>query len=247
MRYNQAARALFLATIDTNTYHSKFMSYWVLYGTMITHWTQNFFGFNNIAMVAILAGIATYAGKYEIFLYSTSYIHYCIYICTYYHRADGVAKISYGEFKRNCVFWKMFAVTQAFAIYAYNLTTKNGLNSSFDVDKLDYASLLMIVTGFSLASAAANALGWDRTYFGWELGHLPGKFITDWPYGPRGVPHPMIVGGVLGWAGLHKLEGLRLDYPYLALGHIALYLAHMAQEHLAIYANGKIQKEVKKA
>jgi hypothetical protein len=230
-RYNQAARELFLRTIKPKNLFWKFMAKQVLIGTELTLRIQKHLGMNNVAMVVIFGTVAALFGNYSLFLYATSYVHYCIYISTYYHRAGGLEAISYGEFQRNCVFWKTLALVQAFSLYLLHF-------------ELDVISLVMIVAGFSLSSAATAALGWDRTYFGWELGYLPGKFITTWPYGPNGVPHPMIVGGVLGWLGIFKMAALRANYPYLALGHVALYLVHMAQEHMAIYANGLIQKEV---
>merc|ERR1719231_817480 len=147
---------------------------------------------------------------------------------------DGLEAISYGEFKRNCVFWKSLALMQAFSLY-------------FLYFELDVISLVMMAAGFALSSAATSALGWDRTYFGWELGFLPPKFVTTWPYGPKGIPHPMIVGGVTAWLGIMKLAPLRTAFPYLALGHVVLYLTHMAQEHAAIYATGLIQKDGKEA
>lgn len=229
-RYNQTARQLFLNTITPKTLWWKFMAKQVLLGTEITFRIQNHFGMNNLAMVLIFGAVAAACNSYTLFLYCTSWVHYSIYISTYYHREQGLEAVSYGEFQRNVVFWKTLALVQAFGLY-------------FAHFELDLLSLGMIVAGFSLASAATAALGWDRTYFGWELGYLPGKFITTWPYGPNGVPHPMIVGGVCGWLGIYKLATLRAAYPYLALGHVALYLIHCTQEHMAIYANGKIQKE----
>jgi len=220
------------------------MSKWVLWGTTITHFIFNHFGASNIAMVAVWALLAAVTGKYEIFLYATSFTHYLIYISTYHMRDGGLDLHSYGEFKRNCVFWKSFALSQAFGIYAYHHL--NAEWTGIDTNQVDYASLAMIATGFALSSAATAALGWDRTYFGWELGALSGKFITTWPYGPRGIPHPMIAGGVLAWLGFYKLAAMTASFPYLALGHVALYLTHMAQEHLAIYHTGEIQKHGEK-
>ena len=126
------------------------------------------------------------------------------------------------------MFWKGLALAQALSLYCYY----------FEWDPM---SLALMIGGFGLTSAATAALGWDRTYFGWELGFLGHDFVTKWPYGPRGIPHPMIVGGVMTWMGVYKLAPLRAAFPYLALAHVGLYLIHMAQEHLAIFATGKIQ------
>jgi len=229
-RYNQAARQLFLNTIAPKTLWWRFMAKQVLIGTELTFRVQNHLGMNNVAYCVVMAALAAFTGSYEVFLYSTSFVHYTIYISTYYHREEGGQAISWGEFKRNALFWKSLALAQAGILYLLHF-------------ELDVLSLLMCTAGFGLSMAATNALGWDRTYFGWELGFLEPKFITAWPYGPKGVPHPMIVGGVLAWLGIMKLAPLRAAFPYLALGHIVLYLVHMAQEHMAIYATGKIQTE----
>ena len=50
----------------------------------------------------------------------------------------------------------------------------------------------------------------------------------------------MILGGVVGWLGFHKLAGFRAAWPIYAPLHVAFYLAHAAQEHLSIHANGKL-------
>ena len=75
----------------------------------------------------------------------------------------------------------------------------------------------MCATGFGLASLAASALGVDRTYFGWELGVCDGEYVQRFPYGV--IPHPMIVGGALGWLGFHALPAFRQAFPSYAPLH----------------------------
>lgn len=88
---------------------------------------------------------------------------------------------------------------------------------------------------------ATNALGIDRTYFGAELGLLPPKWITQFPYGY--IPHPMIVSQVFALLGLHKAAHFRADWPYVIPVHVALYMTHMLQEHFDIYRKDK-SKEI---
>ena len=148
-----------------------------------------------------------------------------MYIATY-HQREGVA---FGLFKRDALLYKSLALAQAGALYAARV----------ELARPDWASLGVMGAGFALASLATEALGWDRTYFGWELGAIEGEFVTKFPYGT--IPHPMIVGGITGWAGFHMLAAFRADYPWLVPTHVAMYLIHCTQEHLAIYSTGKIQ------
>jgi hypothetical protein len=54
------------------------------------------------------------------------------------------------------------------------------------------------------------------------------KWISSFPY--NCIPHPMIVGAMVGLSGVYKMAGMRAAMPYLVPGHIALYACHMAQE-----------------
>lgn len=236
-RYDINARNLFLNTIAPKSFFWKMMAKQVIVSTNLYFRIQCYLGINNLAYVFACGVVSYLCSSYTVFLGATSFVHYCIYMSTYYHRSLGVEGINYGEFKRNAMFHKGIAMSQAFSWYAYH-TFQAGF---------DPISIAMIVLGFGLAGAASTALGWDRTYFGWELGFLPPKYITAWPYGPNGVPHPMIVGGIIGWLGIHKLAAMRAAFPYLVPCHVVLYLVHLTQEHFAIYSTGKLQSESKEA
>ena len=108
----------------------------------------------------------------------------------------------------------------------------------FDFSQPDYAALALLSSGFGLATLAANRLGLDRTYFGWELGEIKGDYVARFPYGV--VPHPMILGGITGWLGFQKLAAFREAYPLYVPMHILFYTAHAIQEHFAIHTNGKL-------
>ena len=89
-------------------------------------------------------------------------------------------------------------------------------------------SLGLMAAGYGLATWATVVLGVDRTWFGVELGQLAPKRIARFPYGL--VPHPMIVGGIVGLLGFHASPGLRELVPWLVPVHIAFYVVHMLQE-----------------
>lgn len=80
---------------------------------------------------------------------------------------------------------------------------------------------------------ATNALGLDRTYFAAELGLVEPKWITKFPYGY--IPHPMIVSQIWALLGFFKAAHFRTEAPYVVPVHVALYAAHMLQEHFDVY------------
>ena len=51
----------------------------------------------------------------------------------------------------------------------------------------------------------------------------------------------MILGGIVGWMGIGKLEGFMQAWPHYAPLHVALYLVHATQEHFAVHTTGLIQ------
>jgi hypothetical protein len=213
--YNWAARNLFLNTIAPSNWFWKFMAFMVLFVTRSVFELEKRAGLNSI--VAVVA--AYYVGKNFIhehfFLAFTSYTHYCMYIATYQIREG----INFGTFKRNVVFFKSIAL--------FHL----GYNYFIKYFQYDLISLAMILGGYSLSFSAAYALGVDQTYFGVELGECAPNFVDGFPYN-LGIPHPMIVGSIVGLLGFHKNELFREHLPYLVPVHCLFYLVHMVQEHV---------------
>ena len=80
---------------------------------------------------------------------------------------------------------------------------------------------------------ATNAIGIDRTYFGSELGLVKPKWIEAFPYNT--IPHPMIVGQIIGLLGIYKAKHVHTLSPFVIPVHIMLYVTHMLQEHFEIY------------
>ena len=89
-------------------------------------------------------------------------------------------------------------------------------------------SLAAVVAGFALAGYATFVLGVNRTYFSAELGYEPPKRITRWPYG--WIPHPMILGAMVGIAGMMLVPAVRANYGWLVTGHLLCYAAVLFQE-----------------
>ena len=93
----------------------------------------------------------------------------------------------------------------------------------------------MIICGYGLSIAATGALGIDQTYFGVELGEVEPNFVHGFPYDV--VPHPMIIGSMVGLLGFHKMAGFRAALPYAIPMHCTMYFIHMVQEQINdIYA-----------
>ena len=213
--YNWAARNLFLSTIAPANTFWKFMAFMVLFVTRSVFELEKRAGLSSV--VAVLA--AYYIGNNFIhehfFLAFTSYTHYCMYIATYQIREG----INFGTFKRNVVFFKSIAL--------FHL----GYNYFIKYFQYDLISLAMILGGYSLSFSAAYALGVDQTYFGVELGECEPNFVDGFPYN-LGIPHPMIIGSIVGLLGFHKNELFREHLPYLVPAHCLFYLVHMVQEHV---------------
>ena len=174
-------------------------------------------GLNNVALAAALF----VAGRYvhpKFFMCASSFTHYCMYIATYHHRD----RINFGVFKRNVVFFKTIALTHLCWNYLVNF-------------QYDPVSIAMLIVGYGLSTAATVALGMDQTYFGVELGVMKPNFVSGFPY--NCVPHPMIVGSMIGLLGFHKMETFRIALLYLVPAHCLFYFTHMMQEQVRdIYA-----------
>lgn len=225
--YNKAFRALFLFTINPDTLWSRFSAWNVVFWTKVVYSLEAYFGYNNIAYVALLAALGSFV-DYRIFLVGTSFVHYLRYISTYYHR-EGCA---YVVFKRDVLIYKTFAVAQIVFWYA-NAVTKG---FSAMPKELDTVGLAMVVVGYATSVYCTKLLGVDGTYFGIELGFVKAdkNYVQKFPYGV--IPHPMIISQVIALLGFHKHDAFRAAWPYLIPAHVCLYSLHMIQEHFDIHA-----------
>lgn len=222
--YDIAARNLFLATIKPKGMIWEFMAQMILIVTNGVFLAEKYVGYNNLVYLAVAALATVYVHPLA-FLVMTSYMHYLMYIATYQQRTN----VSFGLFKRNVLVFKTLAMSQLAYFYLSNF-------------EFDPVSLAMIAVGYFIAISATVAIGVDRTYFGVELGVYEPKWVSSFPY--NCIPHPMIVGAIMGLAGVHKMAGMREAMPWLVPGHIALYALHMAQEAIAGYPTESTVKKV---
>jgi len=216
--YNMLGRKTFLMTLTPDTVSAKISAASLLAWTKIVEFTHRFIGATNLVYTLLLAGIAFLLKNATIFLASTSFVHYLIYIATFFYRRN----VSYGTFLRNAVFFKSLAMGQLLFWYIYYF-------------QFDPISLTLVLVGYGLSFLAYFRLGSLRTYFGVELGKIAPQQIDTFPYGV--LPHPMIVGNIIGLIGLEMLEPLRVALPWLVPLHIAFYLVHLVQEILDIHEN----------
>ena len=271
--YNGGFRALFLFTIDPNSFRAKFAAWNVNFWTVVMELFMRHIGWSNVLYLCslsmlsfvIVPMVVSDCSGYSLFLFGTSYAHYVLYLSTYHegarHRQNAlnnnelyVGSMSFGSFKRNVVLYKTLALGHALYWYAmatlqryHNIhsgSPSSSISMSFLHDvvlSVDVLSFSVMVCGWVLAGLATSALGWNRTYFGWELGAITGKYVTTFPYGS--IPHPMIVGGITAWVGFSLCSDFLNLVPFWLIPlHVVFYLCHMYQEHVTIYSTGMIMK-----
>lgn len=207
-------------------------------------------GLQNVLYVAALLA----AGKLVhpvVFLVGTSFVHYPRYIATYFFRGSD---LDFGRFKMDTLFFKAVALSHVACRYFVALLAafRSRTGAESDIGDGDGGgdggggggcdstmvvaamSLALIIAGSTVSALASRALGMDGTYFGPELGICEMKWVTAFPY--NCVPHPMIVGQIVAFGGVHLLPEFRAAWPWLMPAHCALYLLVMVQEHLDLHA-----------
>lgn len=208
--YDINARKLFLATIKPTGWFSQLTAYGILVVTNLMFLGEKLVGYYNMVYFG-LAILGNFLLHDRFYLCATSFMHYLMYLGTYHQKTN----VSYGTFLRNVIFFKTLALINLAYFYLTNF-------------QYDPISLAMIVVGYGISGKAAMALGVEKTYFGVELGICKPKWVDAFPYNV--IPHPMIVGSILGLLGIFKMEGFREAVPYLVPVHIFLYTCHMLQE-----------------
>ncbi|MBX2801253.1 MAG: phosphatidylethanolamine N-methyltransferase family protein [Myxococcales bacterium] len=209
--YDQRARQLFLSTLAPSTLWERLKAAAVLGTTRAFDAVVRHIGWGNLAYVTALAAVSLLTGSLLPLLVGASFVHYLLYLGVFEFRSA----ISFGQFKRDVVFFKAVSTAQLVGLFLWSWTP-------------DPVALGLMAVGYGLATSATLALGVDRTYFGVELGQLPPKRIDRFPFGV--IPHPMIVGAIVGLLGFHLVEPLRAYAPWLIPTHIAFYLLHLVQE-----------------
>ncbi len=210
-KYDVQARQLFLQTIDPNSRWQKIKADWVLGWTKTFEWMMRYVGWTNLAYIALAAVVSAAARDIRPFLILTSFVHYAIYVATFRERRG----VSFGLFRRNAVLFKSLATAQLLLLYVMHFSGQ-------------FVSLGVVVAGFALATYATWVLGFNRTYFSAELGFDSKDRIARFPYGV--IPHPMILGAMIGISGMLLVPSFREAYGWLIAAHLICYSIVLAQE-----------------
>lgn len=167
--------------------------------------------FSLIAAVVVLAilGLAYGAERFALAVYALSLWHYLVYALAFLWR-----DIAHERFIRDSVLLK--TVSLAALVAALWVTVPN------------IVSVIAMVAGFGLNIAAAQALGKERTYYGFELAALPAERITGFPYSM--TAHPMLIGNMLAFGGTLLDSTFRQNWWLLGVIHVVLNLAIILME-----------------
>jgi hypothetical protein len=215
-RYNTRARALFLETLVPRRPLERLAARAIVWQTHLWQQIARLVGHRNLLAIAALCLVSLAAGSARPLVLGGSFIHYLLYLAVFEARRD----VSFGLFKRDALFWKTVSLAILAMLYLIHF-------------EFDAVSLGLVAFGFGLAALATDALGADRTWFGAELGVCEPARIARFPYGS--IPHPMILGSIVGLIGVATLDPLREAWPWLVPTHIAFYLAHLLQEILDLH------------
>lgn len=162
-----------------------------------------------VIFVLVVVAIAQSAGRWELAVYALSFWHYLVYALAFLWR-----QVSHQKFKSDAVLLKTISLL-ALALVLWE-TWPN------------LPSLIVMAAGFSLNVAAAQALGADRTYYGYELAGLPGEKVTSFPYSL--TAHPMLIGNMLAFGGTLLDGTFREAWWLLGLLHVVLNLGVILME-----------------
>jgi hypothetical protein len=209
--YDVRARELFVATLRPTTLRARLGARYVIASTKLAHALVAWVGPANLAYALALAAASIVIGSPLPWIAGISFVHYLCYLAVL-RKPEGVA---FPTFVRDAIFFKTLSLGTLACCY-------------LAVFRADALSLGLAAGGFGLAALASRALGLRRTFFGAELGVVEARRVTTFPYGV--VPHPMILGSMIGLLGLHALPEMRASHPFLVPIHVALYALVLAQE-----------------
>ncbi|MEM8949849.1 MAG: methyltransferase [Pseudomonadota bacterium] len=161
-----------------------------------------------IFVLAIL-GISSGAESFALAIYALSFWHYLVYALAFLWR-----DISHERFIRDSHLLKIIPLA---ALAAVLWTTVPSVLSA-----------IAMAAGFGLNIAAAQALGKERTYYGYELAAIPAKHITSFPYSL--TAHPMLIGNMLAFGGTLLDGDFLRDWWPLGIAHVVLNLAIILME-----------------
>ena len=164
---------------------------------------------SSVLFVLVVLCCACLAQNWQASVYVLSFWHYYMYALAYVFGA-----VPLDIFKRDAIAMKAVSLAALSSIYL--VTTP------------DLASLGFVAFGFLLNISAANVLGSDRTYYGYELIDLPPLKVTTFPYSV--TAHPMLIGNIAAFGGTMINAEFREQWWPLAYTHVALNIGLLIME-----------------
>ena len=148
-------------------------------------------------------------GHLAVAAWFAGFLHYALYL-----RAFAWGVPDFDGFKRAAVALKIVGIGMLALPYA---SASPGV-----------PSVVAVLAGIALGTAAASRLGIDRTYYGHEVAGLPALRATGFPYSL--TAHPMIVGNLIAIGGTLLAPSFAAEWGYLAVAHLAANLGLLAME-----------------
>ena len=165
--------------------------------------TRDLFPLLTLLFVVLVLIIANNTDRWALAVYALSFWHFPVYALAILWR-----KIPQDRFIRDGV------LVKGISLAAFGLVLWETVPSIL--------SAMVMAIGFLFNFTAARALGTARTYYGYELGVLPAKRITSFPYSISWVRHPMLAGNMLAYAGALLDDTFRQDWWQLGVLHVIL-------------------------
>ena len=159
--------------------------------------------------VCAMTGAVALGLDLKVAAYALSFWHYFVYWLGYLFCAVPLA-----SFKRDAIMMK--GVAMGILGWAF-------LSGSPDV-----LSVTVMTLGFALNTYAATIMGSDRCYYGYEIGGLPGRRITSFPYSI--TAHPMLIGNIVAFGGLLLNPDFRERWCPLAMIHVGMNVGLLIME-----------------
>jgi len=159
--------------------------------------------------VCTMAGAVAWGLDQGVAAYALSFWHYFVYWLGYLFCAVPLA-----SFKRDAIMMKSVAMV----VLAW----------AFLSGAPDLLSVTVMTLGFALNTYAAMIMGSDRCYYGYEIGGLPGRRITSFPYSI--TAHPMLIGNIVAFGGVLINPDFRERWWPLAMMHVGMNVGLLIME-----------------
>lgn len=177
-------------------------------------------GWENLVQVSAFWILSWFLGNYRIRLYSTCFLHYLIYMTTWYYR--NTVNVCWSRFLRNAVFYKGIFILQL-----------AHLCTPLWRQLINPFRMIFLVFGLGMSLLAFAVLGVKRTFFGYELGCCQALRISSFPY--NCIYHPMYFGQLLVFLAISSLDLFREDLRLFIWLHVVLTTTHLVQEVFDIH------------